>query len=214
MNRDPEDRLEISQHTEISGGHNQIDSINQIGAQNNFYGTGTRSDPEELDFDAKWSWKSPLTQAVLGWVSVFLSIFSAASFYRLIRLALGSSGDAPALTAASSGVWLALFACCLVALLLALAMWRIVRLRLHAFTPISFLPVATESEGHFAVAKYEGTCRTCDGKLRFYKRPVEWKSVPAFGGGTRDKVTKRVMAAECRRNPEHWWKLDPTDVIV
>lgn len=214
MNRNPEDRPEVSQYTELSGDHNQIGSVNQIGAQHNYYGTSSEDGPVELDFGAKWSWKSPFTQAILGWTSLFFSIFSAASFYKLFRSVLDSTGTAIASPSTSYWVWFVLFVVCLATFALASTMWRIVRLRLHAFAPVSFLPVATESEGHFAVAKYQGRCPRCDGKLRFYSKPVAWRTVPTSGGGTKEKVANRVLAAECRRNHEHWWKLDPTDTIV
>jgi hypothetical protein len=165
------------------------------------------AEEETATYEPKWSWKSPLTLAVLTWISVVLGIFSLISGWQGISSLVtsfksGLTGQPP------SYGWLITFAVTVVALILFIELRRITKHRTQHFSAWSFLPSVTGWGGKIGLAKLQGKCPKCDGDLRFYNKPTEW--VTDYQSG-RTKVTKRTAAAECNRNSDHWWTVDRAD---
>lgn len=50
-------------------------------------------------------------------------------------------------------------------------------------------------------------CPICGGKMKYYNKPVEWREY-YVDGKTKRELLKRTPALECRRNCEHWFKVD------
>lgn len=205
----------------MSGDRNHIDSINQIGQQHHYYGSASDQSWPMPDITAKWSWKSPLTQARLAWAGVILAIIPIASAYNLIKPLLdGSALSAFGTSEVQSNTneqwfWIVALIVSGMLVLAIVSMWRVVRRRLHVFSPLPFLPVMSECDGHLALAKYEGVCSRCGGELRFYNKPTAWRTESTSNGGTREKVSERTMVAECSGNPKlHVWPLDTTETIL
>ncbi|WP_460468912.1 hypothetical protein [Calidifontibacter terrae] len=107
-------------------------------------------------------------------------------------------------------------------LALVLVLRRRVRTRTMGFSGSSLLPALAgvtdhRGRGRLALLRLQGRCqhvsgRICGGKLRFYNQAVNWVDHFDVSGATKRKVTRREAAAECRRNPDHWYKIDVTDV--
>ncbi len=91
---------------------------------------------------------------------------------------------------------------------LSIRLFLLVKSRTMLFSRFSSLPAITGWGGQINLVKFKGDCPTCQGKLRFYSKPIEWTISPQSG---RRSVTKRALAAECTRNSDHWWTIDPTD---
>lgn len=205
-----------SQRVEISGDGNSVGDVTQIGSQHVHNGPYYAGNPQQgsdtaAQIETKWSWSSPLTQARLAWLGLFFAILPFTSLYKLIvpvidAAAFTQSGSQPS----AQYVWVALLVVGFAALLAIGTMWRIVHLRIHALSNHWMLPAATEVDGRFAIARFRGKCPHCDAKLRFYNKPVHWTNYTDEHGNSKQKVTEREMAAECRRNPKHWWSIDPT----
>lgn len=98
-------------------------------------------------------------------------------------------------------LWFALMA-------LSIRLFLLVKSRTMLFSRFPSLPAVTGWGGQINLVKFKGDCPTCKGKLRFYSKPIEWMISPQSG---RRSVTKRALAAECTRNSDHWWTIDPTD---
>lgn len=213
--QNPEDP-DLQQNAEVSGDGNTFGDINQIGSQHNYngpyYGGGSGRDEEPVpEVNKKWSWKSPLTQAGLAWLGLLIAIVPVTSFYKMIQFALkGPVIDASGKGSSVPTYWVVAFLIGTLALLAIGMMRRIVRKRVHGFSNHSLLPAATEIDGHFALARFQGTCPFCDGEFRFYNKPTRWLDYLDDRGNPKRKITERKMAAECKRNPEHWWPFDPT----
>ena len=92
-------------------------------------------------------------------------------------------------------------------LVISLTLYRIAKNKTIHFFPLSLLPSIVGWGEKIGFAKLEGQCTTCGGNLRFYAKPVEWIDYPDTG---KKKIIKRAAAAECVRNPEHWWWIDST----
>lgn len=57
-----------------------------------------------------------------------------------------------------------------------------------------------------------GACPQCGGNMRYYNKPKEWIDYVDANGKNRREATEHVPALECRRNSEHWYKVDPAEV--
>ncbi|ORB59655.1 hypothetical protein BST43_06565 [Mycobacteroides saopaulense] len=169
--------------------------------------------PQEpvAEYKAAWSWKSPVTMATLTWLSTVLGVLGVIAgwqglkpFFSLLSGSLIAEGP--------PSVWpIAVFAALLCGVLAALGLRRVVKHRTQWFPPVSWLPVVTGWGGHLGLARLEGTCPRCGGKLRFYDKPTGWRNNPETG---RREVAERTMAAECTRNSAHWWSVDKTDDLL
>lgn len=217
---DPFDELLLpddkSQRVEIDGDGNSVGDVTQIGSQHIHNGPYYDGSPQqdskpEAQIETKWSWSSPLTQARLAWLGLLFSILPIASLFKLIKPVVdGTAFVESASQPSAQYIWIVVLLIGLTALLAIGTMWRIVHLRIHALSNHWMLPAATEVDGRFAIARFRGTCPYCDAKLRFYNKPVDWLDYADEHGNTKRKVIEREMAAECRRNPKHWWSIDPT----
>lgn len=54
-------------------------------------------------------------------------------------------------------------------------------------------------------------CPQCGGKMKYYNKPVEWKELLYSNGKIKRQIVKKVPALECKRNAEHWYKVDPAE---
>ena len=48
--------------------------------------------------------------------------------------------------------------------------------------------------------------------MRYYNKPKEWIDYVDANGKNRREATEHVPALECRRNSEHWYKVDSAEV--
>lgn len=169
-----------------------------------------RNEPATTEYVTKSYRASPLTQTVLAWISVVLGIISVLSGWWAmappVQAIVEGSFSAGAL--ASAGGAFSVFFVAVVLAFLAISGTIIASRRTQHLSRFSFLPALTGKDGRLGLARFEGTCTICGGKLRFYSKPLEW--VENLDTGKR-RITRRGLAGECRRNREHWWAIDSTD---
>jgi hypothetical protein len=182
-------------------------SGNIIQAGRDVHFTNHTAEEEVATYEPKWSWKSPLTLAALSWISVALGILSLVSGWQGIGSLISFFKSGPSKQLPSYG-WLISFGATVILLLLFMELRRITKLRTQHFSAWPFLPSITGWGGKIGLAKLQGKCPKCDGNLKFYNRPTEWVTEHPSG---RTRVSKRTAAAECSRNPDHWWTVDRTD---
>lgn len=91
---------------------------------------------------------------------------------------------------------------------LSIRLFLLTKSRTMILSRFSFLPAITGWDGRINFVKLKGKCPICEGGLRFYNKPTEWVVSPQSG---RRSITKRTLAAECSRNSDHWWTIDPTN---
>jgi hypothetical protein len=161
-------------------------------------------------YETKWSWRSPVTLAVLTWVSVISGLLSLGSVYKLFEpLVSGFLGvDGLVDHVQVQPVWVFVFFGLMIVFALAWGLRRVAANETQHFPSWSWLPALTGWGKRIGLARMQGTCPIDGGRLRFYDKPVE--SLEDRRTGKRE-VTKRKMAAECAKNDEHWWLVDKTD---
>jgi hypothetical protein len=167
---------------------------------------GTPQNPV-AQYEPKWSWQSPLTLALLTWVSVGLGVLGVIAGWQgfaplFVSLRHGLPAESP-----QPGWMIALM---VALLLIAVAIWlrRVAKNRTQHFAPVSWLPTLTGWGGRIGLARLQGNCPICGGRFRFYDKPSRWIDYEETG---RRKVIERRMAAECVKNADHWWPVDKTD---
>lgn len=163
-------------------------------------------DHDTPTLDVTWSWKSPLTQAVLAWVSLLVGLIGLLAAYQSVVPAIGMvQGKPPTeISASSLSVWALVFAGAAVVFVVAIALLRMAK---HETLAVgwSWLPAVTGWGKRIGLASLAGRCTHCDAKLRFASRPTKWL---VNAGGGRGKTLERDMFAECVADPErHNWPL-------
>lgn len=188
----------------ISGNSGISGSIYQAGGDIHVVG-GSQTEPA-AEYQAKWSWRSPLTLAVLTWVSVVLGAVGVVAGWQglspVVSFFRGRSAEPPSLA------WTYVFLGVMLVFLLSMGLRGVARQRTQHFPSVPWLPALTGWGGRVGLAKLEGRCPRDGAALRFYNKPIKW--VEDLKTGKR-KITQRQMAAECSRNPDHWWSVDKTD---
>lgn len=188
----------------LSTGGDVSGTVYQAGRDIHF---GGATEDEVAVYEPKWSWKSPLTQAVLTWASVVLGVLGVLAGWRGFAPWFKSFGHGLPTEIPALGWIISLFVL-LFLLVVTISLGRIAKHRTQHFSSWAFLPSITGWGGRIGLAKLQGDCPKCGGKLIFYDKPVEWISDVQSG---RRKVTRRAAAAECTRNSDHWWTVDRTD---
>ncbi len=161
-------------------------------------------------YEAKWSWRSPLTLAVLTWISVIFGLLSLGSAYKVVESLVSAilGADSTGNLKPIQPVWTFILMGLIFVFALAMFLRRVAKNETLHFPTLSWLPALTGWGGRIGFARLQGTCPIDGGRLLFYDKPVDW--VVDLDKGKR-KVTQRQMAAECVKNDEHWWPVDKTD---
>lgn len=184
----------------------------QAGRDLIFYPQGGTSNTKDVpEYEVKWSWRSPLTLAVLTWVSVILGILSLGSVYKVFEPLVGGLLNGAVLDAASAmqPIWIYVFMVLILLFVIAVVLRRIASHETQHLSRFSLLPAITGWGRRIGFARLKGRC-VCGGKLRFYSKPVGFSPPDPQTG--KQRVTEREMTAECVRAPKHHaWRVETTD---
>lgn len=168
-------------------------------------------EPEPLEYEVKWHWSSPITQAALSWMSLALGVASMFGGYQAFEpLIVGLASKNSIFESAASApemVWVFVFVTAVSCFAVVLWLRQIAKHETQRLS-WSLFPALTGWGHRLGLARFEGRCEKCPGRLRFYNKPMEWL---LNADGSRGKTTKRSLAAECERNPEHFWLIDMAD---
>lgn len=184
----------------------------QAGRDLIFYPQGGSSNTKDVpEYEVKWSWRSPLTLAVLTWVSVVLGVLSLGSVYKVFEPLVSGLLDGAGFDAASSAqpIWIYVFIGIILLFAIAMILRRIASNETQHLSRFSFLPAITGWGRRIGFARLKGRC-VCGGKLRFYSKAVGFSPPDPQTG--KQRVTEREMTAECVRDPRHHtWRVETTD---
>ncbi len=146
--------------------------------------------------------------AALTWISVGLGALGVVAGWQGLKPLFSALSGGGLPSSGPSTIWTLGLAAILLCLVGVLSLRRITKHRTQHFFSASWLPAVTGWGGQVGLARLGGQCPICDGKLRFYDKPMRWVDNVEAG---RRKVTQRAMAAECVKNSDHWWPVDKTD---
>lgn len=78
--------------------------------------------------------------------------------------------------------------------------------------PLMFNYALSGIGNRLSVEKVEvAACPICNGKMKYYNKPIAWDREIAPNGKEKLIVTERVPALECKRNSKHWFEVDPAE---
>ena len=170
------------------------------------------SNQEPAPYEVKWSWKSPFTQAMLGWIGVALGLVSFLAGYQAFGPNFSSllNGEGASLETgiAPDAAWIYVFLAAIVLLAVVIGLFRVAKNQTQRVGP-SFLPVLTGWDHRLGLARFTGSCSMSRGKLRFCNKPTQ--RAVNLESGVRGKILELQMAMECVRNGDHWWRMDPAE---
>lgn len=156
-------------------------------------------------------WRSPLTMAILTWISVAIGIASLLPFGHIIKSVLELfQGNVKMLSVEEiqrySIAFIALF--CLFIIIFSLR--RITKKQTRH--PICFNYAISGYGGRLNLEKMHiDNCPLCGGKMRYYNKLIKWREFVRSDGSTKREVVKKVPALECKRNAKHWCEVDPAE---
>lgn len=163
-------------------------------------------------YEAVPKWRSPITQAFLSWAGMLVGLMSLLPLWKIFQpvVALFRAGPRRASDSDVSIVWLVVFFTLIVILVVALYLRRVTSGQLRK--PLIFGWAVSGSGRRITIEKIlAGKCPWCGGKMRYYNKPTKWIDHIEPNGRLRRKVTERVPALECKRNPKHWAEVDPAE---
>lgn len=78
--------------------------------------------------------------------------------------------------------------------------------------PLMFNYALSGIGNRLSIEKVEvAACPICNGKMKYYNKPIAWDRVIDPNGKEKRIVTERVPALECKRNSKHWFEVDPAE---
>ncbi len=208
------------------GGHmsKKIDYSNNKKIENNSFGNGTHiadnivnnivnniiEQKEQQDrpvYKPEPVWRSPLTLAVLTWLSCAIGILSLLPLREIVRyIRTVFSGSLESLNTNDMQISLLTFVALSMLFIITLTVRRIAKLQTRHPLICNF---AISGYGRkIVIEKIYAKCPKCGGKMRYYNKPIEWEKKIYSDGKVKREVTKRIPVLECKRNHDHYYVVD------
>lgn len=173
-------------------------------------------DQHAATYQAEPLWRSPITQGILAWVGLVLGLTSVVpigglikSFYRLFSNGILAAFDE---TKQYDPFNIANIILLMAIALLAILTWRLRRVAKKQLRVPLWWGLALNGAGRrITVEKIRAHCPICGGKMRYYNKATKWIDHINTNGSRRREVTETMPALECRRNPQHWFTVDPAE---
>lgn len=168
--------------------------------------------PSPATYEAVPKWRSPFTQGVLSWLGLILGLAGVFPLWRvlqpvlqLFRTGLGEPESGP-----GGNYWFWVLIVVFAMLVLDIWLRRLTKLQLRQ--PL-FGGWALSGAGRRVMLEKvrAGDCPQCGGKMRYCNKPTKWIDHINANGRRRREVTERASALECKRNPKHWFEVDPAE---
>ena len=181
-------------------GPTQIVSGNVINNDNNSYDKCAHYMPEP-------KWRSPITMSVLNWISFVLGILSLFPLKKMVLSFLTILGGTQKLQ--NNSMDLTIFAILILLLIIVVSLREITKKQIRY--PLFFNYAISGYGKKLTFEKIHiGKCPQCGGEMKYYNKAIEWTDKYSDGKIKRE-VTKRIPVFECKRNADHWYKVDPAE---
>ncbi len=157
-------------------------------------------------------WRSPITMAWLTWASFLISLAGLLPIYKLIVkpiLYLINNGIIMQ-DGINNNIYIFIFMAIVILFFITIALRKIAKYQTRY--PLIF-NYAISGIGHrISLEKISiSQCPQCGGEMKYYNKPIEWEHVYYSNGSKKKRVTRTTPALECKRNSEHWYKVDPAE---
>lgn len=195
--------------------------------QNNFNGTTNFNGPvhfaggdiinetsaskqDEAKYTPEPKWRSPFTLAALSWISVIIGMLGLFPVGKILTNALSLlKGNVQTVLDFPVQTYFVIFIIFALLFMLFFSLRRIAKKQIRV--PL-ILNYAISGYGRRITLEkiHIDECPRCGGKMKYYNKPVEVDNYYSDGKIKRE-VTKRIPVLECKRNSEHWYKVDPAE---
>lgn len=167
--------------------------------------------PPKATYTPEPIWRSPFTMAVLTWLSTIIGIVSLFPLGKIVKCIMNFlKGDIHQLLDYTNSIYFIIFTGLFFLTSLLLMIRRIAKNQTRH--PLCFNFAISGFGGRLTLEKIHiDKCPQCGGKMKYYNRPVEWRTIVRSDGSTKRDVIKKVPALECKRNAKHWQEIDPAE---
>ncbi len=171
---------------------------------------------QEAKYTAEPVWRSPVTMAILTWISFVIAIGGLIPIIaKMVKNSLDIfSGTTRPVVGFEFSMYLIPFVILIILLVTLLSLRRIAKTQTRH--PLLFNFAINGYGNRLTLEKIHlHKCPECGGEMKYYNKPVEWINRPNNDGSIKRKVTKKVPALECKRNSdEHWYRVDPAEDML
>ena len=163
------------------------------------------------EYEAKVIWKTPLTKSVLSFSGILSSVASAFTIFKGIEPLINwfrnsNTGQFKGINENFLFIFLGIFLLTIIIFYLRSITSKETR------QPLIFNYALSGIGNRLSVEKVEvAACPICNGKMKYYNKPIAWDREIAPNGKEKLIVTERVPALECKRNSKHWFEVDPAE---
>ena len=163
------------------------------------------------EYEAKVIWKTPLTKSVLSFSGILSSVASAFTIFKGIEPLISwfrnsNTGQFKGINENFLFIFLGIFLLTIIIFYLRSITSKETR------QPLMFNYALSGIGNRLSVEKVEvAACPICNGKMKYYNKPIAWDREIAPNGKEKLIVTERVPALECKRNSKHWFEVDPAE---
>lgn len=153
-------------------------------------------------------WRSPITMAILSWVGFIISLVGLFPFYKTLEPIINLITKKSIKTDLNNSIYGIIFFVLLMLFILVMCLKRITKKETRH--PLFFNYAISGLGRKITIEKiHTGKCPICGGKMKYFNKAVEWRDITYSDGKTKREVTKKVPALQCKRNSDHWFKVDP-----
>ena len=202
------DRYEQSNTNNISG--NVFNAPININSVND--GTFRETEKEKkATYTSEPIWRSPITLALLTWISVIIALIEIFPFYKIIEpvLKFFTKGEIQK-DFGNNYIYTMIFIILLLLLISIISLSSITKREIRC--PLLFNYAINGYGRKITIEKiHVNNCPKCGGKMKYYSKPVEWIDKLYSDGKIKREIIKRVPALQCKRNLEHWYEVDPAE---
>ena len=155
-------------------------------------------------------WRSPITMALLTWIGFILSLIEIRPFYKIVEPLIILLTEKRIEINENYYLYGIFFVIVMFLLILIFRLRTITKKETRH--PLFFNYAISGLKGKITIEKIHiDNCPKCGGKMKYYNKPVEWVDMSYSDGRIKHKITKRTPVLQCRRNPEHCYKVDPAE---
>ena len=181
---------------------------------NNYYQESLKEAPRKAQYIPQPKWRSPFTLAVLTWISFIIAIGGLLPVgIKLVKSFIAIfNGIQNEPTGFNFQIYPIIFVALLILFIVFLSLRKITKNQTRY--PLIFNLAISGYGKRLIIEKINiDRCPKCQGKMRYYSKPLEWRELQYSNGKRKREITKKVPALECKRNPEHWYEVDPAEDI-
>ncbi|EFQ47489.1 hypothetical protein SD927_00225 [Lactobacillus iners] len=154
-------------------------------------------------------WRSPITMAILSWMGIFISLIGIFPFYKLFEPLINLfTNKSIQINANNNIIYLGILV--IVIILLAIIAWLRDITKRETRHPLFFNYAISGLRRKLTIEKIHiDKCPICGGTMKYFNKAVEWENTTYPDGKPKRKVTQKVPALQCKRNPDHFFEVDP-----